>query len=126
MASTGEAAAAEPAGAALARRVTDAQLLDEAAQLVARGWCQGALAEDDRGRVVEPWSEAASRWSPLGALLSAWYASGAGPDVLARAYTAIAFATGGRLEEWNATPWRTMRHVLSAFARARETAELNT
>lgn len=69
---------------------------------------------------MEPWSEGASRWSPLGALLSAWYASGTGPDALARAYTAVAFGTGGRLEEWNVAPWRTTRHVLSAFARARE------
>jgi hypothetical protein len=105
----------EPESRAEARR-----LLDEAASLIGRGWCQGALAVDGDDRRVEPWSESARRWSPLGALLRAWYARPS-PDAepFRLAYTALANATGGRLEDWNAARWRARRHVLSAFGRAR-------
>lgn len=98
----------------------DEELLVRAAELVARGWCQKALAADEKGRQVEPWCEGACRWSPLGALTRAWYEGrGQGREPFETAYGSLALATGGRLEEWNAAPWRTKRHVLSAFARAR-------
>jgi len=98
---------------------SDARLLAEAAELVARGWCQDALAEDRHGHQVEPWSESACRWSPLGALISIWHESREDrPDVFAAAYGALDLATCGRVEEWNAAPWRTKWHVLSAFSRA--------
>jgi hypothetical protein len=90
-----------------------------AAELVARGWCQHVLARDLEGRQVEPWAESARSWSPLGALLTVWYERGADRDAFAAAYTALALATGGRLEEWNSARWRSKRHVLGAFARAR-------
>jgi hypothetical protein len=62
----------------------------------------------------------ARRWSPLGALLRTWYESpSADAEAFRIAYTALANATGGRLEEWNAARWRTRRHVLNAFGRAR-------
>jgi hypothetical protein len=96
------------------------QLLTRAAELVGRGWCQSTLAEDRDGRPVPPWSETASRWSPLGALLAVWHESPGDPEAFETAYTALALATGGRLEAWNEAPWRTRRHVLSAFARARQ------
>ena len=95
-------------------------LLVRAAELVGRGWCQNALAEDLHGHQVEPWSEGACRWSPLGALIRASYKNRGGIDVFEVASAALALATGGRLEEWNAAPWRTKWHVLSAFARAQE------
>jgi hypothetical protein len=96
------------------------QLLVRAEELLARGWCQTALALDEEGRLVEPWSPSARSWSLLGALLAAWYEDPeAGRDSFRIAYTALALATGGRLEEWNAARWRTKRHVASAFARAR-------
>lgn len=116
----------ETAAEALGRRspgdrLNDEQLLGRAAELVGRGWSQKALAEDRHGRRVEPWSRGAGRWSPLGALIRVWCESGGeGLDVLETAYTSLSLATGGRLEEWNAAPWRTQWHVLSAFARARE------
>jgi hypothetical protein len=73
----------------------------------------------DVGRRVEPWSESARLWSPLGALLRAWYESPSSDvEAFRLAYVALANATGGRLEEWNAARWRTRRHVLSAFRRA--------
>lgn len=99
----------------------DVGLLERAAELVARGWCQAALARDREGRQVEPWSPSAHSWSPLGALVGAWYED---PDAsrvaFEAAYAALARATGGRLEEWNDARWRTRRHVLSAFLRARQ------
>ena len=85
------------------------------------GWCQSHLAEDVRGRQVEPWAESARRWSLLGALLGVWVeARCPSGEVLETAYAALALATGGRPEEWNSASWRTSRHVLSAFRRARE------
>ena len=101
-------------------RAEGERLLTESASLVGRGWCQGALALDNSGRRVEPWHESATRWSPLGALLRAWYRSPKGDlEAFRLAYNALATATGGRLEAWNAAPWRTQRHVLNAFGRAR-------
>lgn len=100
-------------------RPEDLQLLERGAELIARGWCQRALARDRAGRQVEPWSESAESWSPLGALLTAWYESkDPSRDAFEAAYTALALATGGRVEEWNGARWRTQRHVRSAFFRA--------
>jgi hypothetical protein len=97
------------------------QLLAAAAELLTVGWCQNALAEDRHGREVEPWSEAACRWSPLGALTRIWHERrGVELDVFEAAYAALALATGGRPEEWNAARWRTKRHVLRAFVRAQD------
>jgi hypothetical protein len=98
----------------------DVALLERAAELVESGWCQNALARDRDGRQVEPWGETARSWSPLGALLGAWYQSGgADRDAFDAAYASLALATGGRVEEWNDARWRTRRHVLGAFTRAR-------
>jgi hypothetical protein len=99
----------------------DEQLLARARELVERGWTQSALAEDGYGRQVEPWSGSAIRWSPLGALLRAWYERGGeSTRDFGAAYVALALATGGKVAEWNAAPWRTRRHAASAFGRARE------
>jgi hypothetical protein len=97
----------------------DERILACARALVARGWCRNALAEDRYGRQVEPWAHEAVRWSALGALLRGAWDEGA-LDHFATAYFALAAATGGRLAEWNAAPWRTSRHVARAFLRARE------
>jgi hypothetical protein len=102
------------------RLAREEELLERASRLIAKGWCQRSLAEDLRGRQVEPWSESACRWSPLGALTSVWYESPGGAlDVFQVAYAALSLVTGGRLEDWNAEPWRTKWHVLNAFDRAR-------
>ncbi|MFL5931539.1 MAG: hypothetical protein ACJ75P_09800 [Gaiellaceae bacterium] len=95
-------------------------LLEDAAALIAAGWSQRALARDADGREVEPWSDAACAWSPLGAMTNVWHESrGDELEVFETAYAALALATGGRPEEWNAARWRTQRHVVSAFSRAR-------
>jgi hypothetical protein len=96
------------------------QLLVAAGELIATGWCQNALAQDQHGHQVEPWSERACRWSPLGALTRVWHERrGVELEVFETAYAALALATGGRPEEWNSARWRSRRHVLRAFARAR-------
>jgi hypothetical protein len=111
---------APPRPAARRRLPEDEQLLVRALELVARGWCNRGLAQDRHGRLVEPWSGSACSWSPLGALARVWYESqGGGFDDFVTAYRALALATGGRLEEWNSARWRTKRHVLNAFSRAR-------
>jgi hypothetical protein len=98
----------------------DDELLVRASELITRGWSRRVLAEDRYGRQVEPWSTGACRWSPLGALTCVWHERpGVGFDVFETAYAAMALATGGRVEEWNAARWRTKSHVLRAFARAR-------
>ena len=99
----------------------DERLLVRAGELVERGWCRNGLAQDRFGRQVEPWSRTASTWSPLGALLQAWYECGWDRvDAFGAAYLALSLATGGRVAEWNAASWRTKWHVMSAFGRARE------
>lgn len=108
------------AGRAPNPQLDDVTLLIRAEGLVRRGWCRKGLAQDRSGRQVEPWSASAHSWSPLGALLRVWYQRGDGSDPFRVAYTALALATGGRLEEWNAAPWRTKRHVLDAFTHARD------
>jgi hypothetical protein len=97
------------------------QLLSRAAELIATGWCQNALARDEHGRQVEPWGPNASRWSLLGALTRIWHDDrGEELEVFEAAYAALALATGGRPEEWNDARWRTKRHVLRAFLRAHD------
>lgn len=109
-----------PARPLAKRRLTDEELLARAAELVARGWSPAATAEDRLGRPVGPSSEGACRWSPVGAMQRAWSEGGGGPlEVFETVYLALTLATGGRLEEWNAAPWRTKWHVLRAFERAR-------
>lgn len=99
----------------------EARLLARADELVQGGWCRTGLARDADGRLVEPWSPSACSWSPLGALLKVWFDTGSDEgDALRIACSALALATGGRIEEWNAARWRTRRHVESAFLRARD------
>jgi hypothetical protein len=97
------------------------RLLAAAGALIADGWCQRALARDRDGREVEPWSVRACQWSPLGALTKVWHDQrGVELEVFEAAYAALALATGGRPEEWNAARWRSKRHVVRAFSRARD------
>jgi hypothetical protein len=112
---TNEAATPRPSGELLQAE----RLLTRAAALIESGWSQKALAEDRHGHAVEPWSEDACRWSPLGALIKVAREDGGGAEVFQLAHAALALATGGRLAAWNAARWRTKWHVLSAFARAR-------
>lgn len=110
-----------PARGPSRRAAEEEQLLIRAAELIELGWCRNALALDEQGRRVEPWVESARFWSPLGALLCASYERrDEGREVFEVAYAALALATGGQVEQWSSARWRTKRHVLSAFGRARQ------
>ena len=116
-----EAAAGASRPRGLRRPPLDEQLLLHAAELVARGWCREAPAEDMLGREVDPWSGAARRWTPLGALVRAWCDTGGDRiEAFTTAYLALALAVGGTVSDWNAEPWRTKEDATAALERARE------
>jgi hypothetical protein len=111
--------------------MTAAAMVSEARRLVMSGWCQGAHARDRAGRDVPSWSEEASSWSLLGALLASWHrhdALGIDEDVVAhladahalgKATEALGEVVGtASLERWNDDPGRTQEDVISASERA--------
>jgi hypothetical protein len=96
-----------------------ARAMSEGLERVLTGWCQGAVAEDDEGRAVRPWSPEARRWSLLGALLASW--DGGPIKELGRAVTALHTSTEeSPLDVWNDRPGRTRQDVVDAFERAIE------
>ena len=112
---------------------TAAALLTEARGLLLRGWSQGAQARDETGRVVPAWSEDATSWSLLGALLASWQLHGMALDedfvahavdarALGDATAALGDATGtAGLDVWNDAPGRTLVDILDAINQALET-----
>lgn len=46
-------------------------VLNRAADLVEKGWCQGDYAQDDRGDISSPWLGAAKCWCAVGAIIAA-------------------------------------------------------
>lgn len=112
-------AAAQPAAA----------MLQEARGLLLRGWSRGAQARDGQGRVVLPWSDDASSWSLLGALLATWQvhdmadadfvAHRADARALGDATEALGDATGSAaLDQWNDADGRNLAEVVAAVERA--------
>jgi hypothetical protein len=109
-----------------------AALLTEARGLLLNGWSQGAQARDDAGRVVPAWSEDATSWSLLGALLASWQihdmaleadfvAHSVDARALGDATAALGDATGtAALDLWNDAPDRTVGDVVDAVNRALE------
>jgi hypothetical protein len=96
-----------------------ARMMAGGIERVLTGWCQGAVAEDEEGRAVRPWSSEARRWSLLGALLAGW--DGGSVKDLGQAVTALHTSTDeSPLEVWNDDPERTQQDVLAAFERATE------
>ena len=113
-----------------------AAMLREAHGLVLRGWCRRAQARDGAGSAVPAWSEDASSWSVLGALLASWHREqGGGLDVDVVAHSVDARALGdataalgeaagtASLEQWNDEPERTLAEVTAAIDRAVELLE---
>jgi hypothetical protein len=100
------------------------QILVRARQLVAFGWCQGSDACDAQGAPVPPWSEEASSWSLLGALVAAVDLPSE-PDAvtlrpLRRALAALAeVVEEPLLAVWNDKPARTQAQVLATLDAAR-------
>jgi hypothetical protein len=64
--------------------VTPLEILVGASDLVASGWCQNTMAQDDGGEAVDAWSPDARAWSAEGALLAAWRRSCRSPEELDR------------------------------------------
>ncbi|MEP6910375.1 MAG: hypothetical protein ABI896_08095 [Actinomycetota bacterium] len=110
-----------------------AAMLSEARGLLLRGWCRTAQARNSAGSVVPAWSEDASSWSLLGALLASWHrqneetleldfvAHGFDAVALGDATQALGEVTGtASIEAWNDNPSRTLNEVIATIDRALE------
>jgi hypothetical protein len=98
------------------------QMLADAFELVRSGWCQGASAQDEMGRAIEPSSAFARAWSASGALERVWRRK-APDDELAleafeRANLALTAAVGDMPARWNDGADCTKEQVLDAFSLA--------
>lgn len=99
-----------------------ARLLTESYDYVLSGWCQGAAAQDECGRPIEPASAFARRWSALGALERAWRRCpelpGPAQDAFQQAKLALTAAVNDLPQVWNDREERHVSDVLSALAEA--------
>jgi hypothetical protein len=95
------------------------QMLSEAYELVVSGWCQGAGAQDEMGRPIEPSSAFARRWSAAGALERVWRRAAGDEDealeAFERANLALAAAVKDVPQRWNDQAERTHDEVLVAL-----------
>ena len=111
-------------------------MLSEARGLLLRGWSMGAQARDDAGNLVPAWSDDASSWSLLGALLASWHhhhiedlnedvvAHSADARALGDATEALGEAAGtAALDQWNDAPGRSVAEVLATVDLALEQLE---
>ena len=98
------------------------QMLSDAYELIVSGWCQGAGAEDEMGRSIEPSSAFARRWSVSGALERVWRRGTGHPDTaldaFERANLALSAACKGVPQKWNDEPGRTQEDALVALVAA--------
>ena len=98
------------------------QMLSEAYELVVGGWCQGAGAQDEMGRPIEPSSAFARRWSAAGALERVWRRAAGDQDealeAFERANLALAAAVKDVPQRWNDQAGRTHGEVLVALTDA--------
>ena len=103
-----------------------AAMLQEARGLLLKGWSRGAQARDSQGQAVLPWSDDASSWSLLGALLATWQvhdmedadfvAHRADARALGDATQALGEATGtAALDQWNDEEGRALGEVVAAI-----------
>ena len=101
---------------------TAERMLADAYELVLSGWCQGATAQDEAGRIVEPSSAFARRWSAPGALERVWRRAvegeEAGLDAYQRASLALAATIHDVPQRWNDEATRRLDEVLDALAGA--------
>lgn len=109
---------------------TAAAMLMEARGLLLRGWSKGAQARDERGHVVNAWSDEAASWSLVGALLASWHrhddrldadfvAHSAEARALADATDVLSRATGTlALDPWNDATERNRGDAIAAVDRA--------
>jgi hypothetical protein len=101
---------------------TAESMLADAYELVLSGWCQGASAQDEGGRSIEPSSAFARRWSAPGALERVWRRTEDGDGVALEAYEraslALAAAVRDVPQRWNDVAERRLDEVLDALALA--------
>jgi hypothetical protein len=106
-----------------------AGLLRRARELIGSGWTQGADARAADGTPLDPWSDEATAWSLLGALVAALEQAEAQDQALPLTQLAVAldalagFVDDDSLVRWNDAPERTLAQVESALAAAATAAE---
>src|SRR5689334_814756 len=105
--------------------MTDAAaLLRRARELIGSGWTQGADARAADGTPLDPWSDEATAWSLLGALVAALEEGEAHDRALPLTELALAldalagFVDDDSLARWNDGPGRTLPQVEAALADA--------
>jgi hypothetical protein len=105
--------------------MTGAELLRDANERVAFGWCQGATARSIHGVPVDACGDQAARWSLLGALQAAAFCDQTTRlDDIRGAVAAIAdLIDDPSLSHWNDVPERTQYEVSSLLKRAEGVAE---
>ena len=97
----------------------DATILVRAAEIVEKGWCQGATARDAKGVSVATDDPRATRWCLIGAIAKAEYELKGWVKV--GGHTACEQACGGSgLTSFNDAPGRTAAQVAAALRRAAE------
>src|ERR1041385_1652270 len=113
--------------------MTDAvALLRRARELIGSGWTQGADARAADGTPLDPWSDEATAWSLLGALVAALEEGEAHDPALPLTELALAldalagFVDDDSLARWNDAPERTLGQVEAALAAAAAEAERNS
>jgi hypothetical protein len=103
-------------------------MLAEAYELVLNGWCQGTSAQDEEGRVIEPSSAFARRWSAPGALERIWRRADDHElmlDAYQRANLALAAVVRDVPQRWNDAAGRRLDEVLDSLAAASEQLHLD-
>jgi hypothetical protein len=110
--------------------MTDAvALLRRARELIGSGWTQGADARAADGTPLDPWSDEATAWSLLGALVASLEEAEARDQALPLTELALAldalagFVDDDSLARWNDAPERILAQVEAALAAAAAEAE---
>jgi hypothetical protein len=105
------------------------RLIDEAATLLRRGWCQDAEARGSDETPVDPWDERAVSWSLLGAIVATLESEARDSnevpleELAAALHALAAIIEVDSLAAWNDDPERTQQEVLRTLAAAKRNYE---
>jgi hypothetical protein len=100
------------------------RLLQDARTLVAESWCHGADARDVNGLEVDPWDDAASSWSLLGAIVAVLEREASFErelplaELAAALYALADLIDADSLVDWNDDPRQTQRNVVAVLDQA--------
>ena len=100
-------------------RVTAADVLSYAEDLIDKGICQGTFARTLSGTAVSPTADMAVSWCPFAAIKRAYYGLDAPLTVYRQAVVALQREVGGAISPWADAPGRTKGEVIEAMRRAR-------